>query len=220
MMALGTHWEWRGFGAVSGIFAERYCNLEPFYEPQTIEDIYLWIPGMQINAKFRTGVEDGLKFKRIKNKDDDLEQWTESPNELFEFPIDTRGWNALKGVLAEVGLKLPDYPSRAPNRADSLRCLEEIGCRILQVNKIRETKIWRCKPVNVMVEWACITSPQSCISIGLETMEMQSGDEQYSDDEQKRHLTRAVRKMGLKKEPIKVMNYIDAVRIWASGGVI
>jgi hypothetical protein len=51
-MAAGLHWEWRGFGAVSGAFTRQYCPLEPCFDPQNVEDIYLWIPGMQVNAKF------------------------------------------------------------------------------------------------------------------------------------------------------------------------
>jgi hypothetical protein len=220
MMALGTHWEWRGFGAVSGAFARLYCDLEPCYGTQTVEDIYLWIPGMQVNAKFRTGVQDGLKFKRIENTDDDLEQWTERPDELFEFPLDSQGWNTLKEVLANAGLRLPDYPLKAPDQTQSLVYLKEVGCRAITVRKIRESKIWQRAGGRVMVEWACITAPQPCISIGLETMETENKSQNFLDDDLKNRLKNAIQDLALKKEALRIINYMDAVGIWASGKFI
>jgi hypothetical protein len=214
-MALGLHWEWRGFGAVSGAFAQRYGNLEPFLEPQSIEDTYLWIPGIAVNAKFRKGVEGGLKLKRLKGKDRSLEQWFENPAELFDFPLDTTSWSALQTVLAEAGLEIPNDPPPAANRASVLGCLQKIGCRTVSVSKQRESKIWQGSSGKIKVEWTCITMPQICISIGLETVPSDSAGGSFSDGSQKELLHRAIQELGLKKEPLKVMNYMDAVNIWA-----
>lgn len=216
-MALGLHWEWRGFGSVSGAFAQRYSKLEPFLEPQSIEDTYLWIPGISVNAKFRNGLEGSLKLKRLKCKDRSLEQWFENPLELFNFPLDAKSWNALQTVLAEAGLEIPDDPLPAPNRYSVLRYLQKIGCRTVKVSKRRESKIWQGSSGNIKVEWASISAPQACLSIGLETVESNLAAGSFSDDRQKEHLYRAIKELGLGKEPLKVMNYMDVVNIWAQG---
>jgi hypothetical protein len=60
-MAFGVHWEWRGFGSVSDAFFGRYGNLAYEFGPQKIEDIYIWVPGLEVNLKIREGEEGGLK---------------------------------------------------------------------------------------------------------------------------------------------------------------
>lgn len=219
-MALGLHWEWRGFGAVSAAFAQRYGNLEPFLEPQSIEDTYLWVPGISVNAKFRTGVEGGLKLKRLKSKDRSLEQWFENPAELFDFPLDTKSWNALQTVLAEAGLKISKDPLPVSHRSAVLRYLQKIGCRTVNVSKQRESKMWHGSSGKIKVERARITTPQICMSIGLETMPSDTPGGSFSDDSQKALLSRAIQELGLEREPLKVMNYMDAVYVWAKGKFI
>ncbi|MGD8900163.1 MAG: hypothetical protein PVF39_08795 [Desulfobacterales bacterium] len=219
-MALGLHWEWRGFGSVSGGFAQRYSNLDPFLESQSIEDTYLWIPGIAVNAKFRKGVEGGLKLKRLKSKDHSLEQWFENPAELFDFPLDTTSWNTLQTVMAEAGLEITNDPPPAANRASVLRYLQKIGCRTVSVSKLRESKIWQDSSGKIKVEWVCITTPQICISIGLETVPSGSAGDSFSDDCHKKLLYKAIQELGVEKEPLKVMNYMDVVNIWAEGKFI
>jgi hypothetical protein len=219
-MALGLHWEWRGFGAVSGAFAQRYGNLEPFLEPQSIEDTYLWIPGIAVNAKFRKGVEGGLKLKRLTSKERSLEQWVENPAELFDFPLDTTSWSALQTVLAEAGLKIPNDPLPATHRPSVLRYLQKIGCRLVNVRKQRESKIWHGSSGMIKVEWTHITTPENCISIGLETVPSDTAGGSFSDDRQKKILYKAIQELGVEKEPLKVMNYMDVVNIWAEGKFI
>jgi hypothetical protein len=219
-MALGLHWEWRGFGAVSGGFAQRYGNLDAFLAPRSIEDTYLWIPGIAVNAKFRKGVEGGLKLKRLKSKEHSLEQWFENPDELFDFPLDTTSYNALQTVLAEAGLEIPSDPLPATHRPSVWRYLQKIGCRTVNVRKQRESKIWQGSSGKIKVEWTCITMPQICISIGLETVPLDSAGSSFSDDRQKKLLYKAIQELGLEKEPLKVMNYMAAVNIWAVGKFI
>jgi hypothetical protein len=219
-MALGLHWEWRGFGAVSGAFAQRYGNLDAFLAPQSIEDTYLWIPGIAVNAKFRKGVEGGLKLKRRKRKDHSLEQWFENPAELFDFPLNTTSWSALQTELAEAGLEITNDLLPAANRPSVLRYLQKMGCRTVNVRKQRESKIWQGSSGKIKVEWTGITMPQICISIGLETVPSDSAGGSFSDDRQKKLLYKAIQELGVEKEPLKVMNYMDAVNIWVVGKFI
>jgi len=216
-MAFGLHWEWRSFGSVSSVFANRYCTLQASFSPQTIEDFYLWVPKLDVNAKFREGAEGGLKFKRIKNQDGPLEQWHEDRGELFDFPLDQKAWDTLSKVLATVNIHLPSYPLTPPNRDATLEYLKKVGCPTITVKKLREAKLWQGLKGKVKVEWACISSPQACISIGLETWEEESQKADLNDELAKADIHAAIKELQLDKEPLRVMNYIQAVEIWASG---
>ena len=62
-MATGMHWEWRGFGAVSYDFANRFCNLTDLGPSSQWPDIYVWIQNLRVNTKYRDNeAEKGLKF--------------------------------------------------------------------------------------------------------------------------------------------------------------
>lgn len=219
-MAAGTHWEWRGFGVVSSSFADRYAKLESPFSPQDVEDLYLWIPRLEVNAKFRKGAEGGLKFKRLKSRDGGLEQWHENPEELFDFPLEKAGWDTLATMLAGVNVTLAPYPSEPPSRMVTLASLEESGCRSVLVRKRREGRLWRGPNGKVKVEWACISQPQTTISIGLETWDEDSNGEGFSDDQAREDILSAIEELCLDEEPLKVMNYMDAVAAWASGGIL
>jgi hypothetical protein len=209
-------WEWRAFGGVSAAFARKYSELEPCFELQDVEDLYLWIPGLSVNAKFRMGAEGGLKFKRIKDKDLDLEKWHEDKAELFDFPLEREAWETLSRMLATVGVTLANYPSETLNRDKSLQLLENAGCEAVKVRKKREARLWKGPYGKVKVEWACISEPQSLISIGLETWMKEPSDRTTTDDEGKKDIKAAIDDLGIVREPLRIMNYMDAVQIWAS----
>jgi hypothetical protein len=213
-MAEGIHWEWRGFGGVSARFVRLYSGLPDLFDSQTVEDLYLWIPGLEVNAKFRTGAEGGLKFKRIKKIDGDLEKWFENPEELFDFPLSERAWGALSQMLKTVNLTLPKAPDGAISRQRAEKLLREAGCRPLLVKKNREAKSWQGPNGAVKVEWACISEPESIVSIGLENW-VNEGSEELNDETAKADLSSAIEFMGLKSEPLRIMNYMEAVEMWA-----
>lgn len=212
-MAEGVHWEWRGFGGVSAQFVRLYSGLPDLFDSQTVEDLYLWIPGLEVNAKFRTGAEGGLKFKRIKGKDGKLEKWFENPEELFDFPLNTRAWETLTEMLKTVDLSLPEAPDGKITRKKALALLKDAGCRPLLVKKSREAKLWNGANGPVKVEWTCISEPQSLISIGLENWGIE-GAEELNDDSAKEDLSKAIECLGLRNEPLQVMNYMEAVKLW------
>jgi hypothetical protein len=215
-MELEVHWEWRGFGAVSSIFVDRFVSLKALYPPQNVEDLYLWIPGLEVNAKFRKGAEGGLKFKRLKNRDADLEQWQENPEEVFNFPLEKAGWDALAAMLGDVGITFAPYPTKSPDRATTIKCLEKSGCRTVSVQKCRESRLWQGPNNMVKVEWVCIKHPQATISIGLETWGGDLEGEELSDEQAKQDIREAIKNLRLNEEPLKVMNYMKVVADWAS----
>jgi hypothetical protein len=219
-MALGTHWEWRGFGAVSGEFARRYSALEPQYPPQSVTDDYLWVSGLEVNVKVRNIPTEPFKFKRLQAKDGELEQWAENPEDIFRFPLDRSGWDALAGMLATVNVMLGPYPSEKADVETTLTRLKEAGARIVTVTKRRESRLCQGPHGKVLVEWTCISSPQAIISIGLETWDEGPGGQGLSDQQAKEDILAAIRELGLRNEPLRVLNYVGAVTVWASGGKV
>ena len=210
-MASGIHWEWRGFGSVSPRFMQKFSELPVFYELHHVKDEYLWIPGLVINAKFRTGAEDGLKFKRLREKDGKLEKWEENPDEIFDFPLKHKAWNTLAHVLKQADINLPAYPSESPGRTEMNEILQKAGCEIITVKKKRESRLWN----NVIIELAAITKPQEVDFIGLENLPEEHSS--LTDDEAKKAIRSAIDYFHLEDESIRLMNYLEAIEIWSEG---
>jgi hypothetical protein len=219
-MAMGIHWEWRGFGIVSSEFAFRYSALAPQFPRQTVEDVYLWAPKLAVNVKVRDLPAEPFKFKRLQNRDGHLEQWAENPEDIYRFPLDRAGWEALAGTLATAGLALGAYPAGPVDAGMILAELERLGARTITVHKQRASRLWQGPNGQVKVEWACILSPQPVITIGLETWETDAGGPGLSDEAAKVDIRAAIQALGLHDEPLKAMNYVEAVAVWASGGRI
>lgn len=214
-MAHGTHWEWRGFGGVKSSFAKYYYDLPLYIEPHQVEDLYLWIPGLSVNSKFRSGAENGLKFKRPKDKDGPFEKWIEDPEEIFAFPLSEQAWNKLSSVIETAYLKLPSYPQETLDRSTTQKYLNDAGCKTVTVNKHRETRIWNAPNGDVLIEWTALSEPQSVITIGLENSEdFHSAD--FTDEMAKSDLKAAIAFFDLDKQPLHVMNYVDALKIWSA----
>jgi hypothetical protein len=216
-MAQGLHWEWRGFGAVSSIFAHRFCELAPKFDPQHVEDVYLWVPALEVNVKVRDIREQPFKFKRLQDTDRHLEQWAESPEDILKFPLNEAGWNRLAKVLAKVNRTLGPYPSGEADAETTLARLEKAGARTVTVNKLRESRLWQGPNGKVLAEWARISSPQAIISIGLETWDEDAEGPGLPDEQAKEDMWAAIKDLGLNDEPLRVMNYMDAVAVWAAG---
>lgn len=219
-MAYGKHWEWRGFGVVSADFVHHYSRMIPHYRIQDVEDLYLWIPGLEVNAKFRVGAEGGLKFKRLLDKDGSLELWLESPEDVFDFPLTHPAWKTLSDSLVSVGVQLASFPVDPPDREATLKHLEEAGCQSQAVHKRRESRLWQAPNGEVIVEWTRISRPQPLLSIGLETWNANPDAEGLPGHLAKEDLLFAVEELGLNDETLSVMNYMEAVNVWAQGGLI
>lgn len=218
-MAYGTHWEWRGFGGVSSRFADIFAQLTPQIHSHEVQDVYIWVPGLEVNAKFREGTKEGLKFKYHIKTEDDFELWEENKQGLFGFPLTRDAWKRLSGVLERAGVVLPDYPSEAPTSDQLLSFLTDIGCTYMRVQKQRESRLWKTNDSQILVEWTCISKPQYCISIGLETWS-DDPDSDASDQQALAQLQSAVKKLQLKKEPLRILSYLDAVKLWCNGNKI
>jgi hypothetical protein len=219
-MALGLHWEWRGFGVVSRDFARYFSQLDHLFIPPDVEDVYLWARGFKVNIKVRDIPEQPFKFKRLRNKDGDLEQWAENPKDIFSFPLNQAGWNALAEALATVDVVLGPCPSGGADAHTTLARLRAVGVRTVTVNKQRESRLWQGPHGKVRVERVHISSPQTIASIGLETWGEDPEAPGLPDREAKEDIRAAIDALGLRYEALRVMSYLDAVVIWASGGEI
>ena len=219
-MVLGIHWEWRGFGMVSGEFAFRYSALSPQFQRQSVKDVYLWAPMLKMNVKVRDLPAEPFKFKRLQNRDGHLEQWAEHPADIYRFPLDMAGWEPLAATMATAGLALGPYPVGTVDADRTLAELERAGARTVTVNKQRASRLWQGPYGQVKVEWACILSPQLVITIGLQTWDEDVEGPGLPDEQAKADIRAAIQALGLHDEPLKALNYVEAVAIWASGGTI
>ena len=172
-MALGTHWEWRGFGILSDAFRGRFESLEDLFPSQSIVDEYIWVPDLPINLKLRrgTGGQDGLKFKRPGGTTGDLEEWHEDPSEIHDFPLSTEAWESLGREFADVSIILPPFPEEPLDRNLTLDTLRrsDSNIRVVTVTKARVTKFWSGRAGHVRVELTEISSPEEITCLGLES---------------------------------------------------
>ena len=211
-MALGKHWEWRGFGEVSETFIERYGRLKRAFGPLKVRDLYIWTPGVRANVKMREGELGGLKFKRLVERDGRFECWSEDAAELFAFPLQEPGWQMLAAELAQAGLDIGSLPQQAPQSDEVAALLESAGCKMVLVPKERGAR-WLPGPNGrVLVEWTAIHEPQPVLSIGLESEDTR---DRLTDEQAKADLHAAIEALQLYQEPLYVMNYLDIAGLWA-----
>ncbi len=217
-MALGTHWEWRGFGALSDAFRTRFERLEDLFPFQRIVDEYIWVPGLPINLKLRRGTEnqDGLKFKRPGRTRSDLEEWHENPNEIYGFPLSTEAWESLRRELADVSIILPPFPEEPLDHELTLDTLRGSGpnIRVVTVTKARVTKLWSGREGDVRVDLTEISSPEEVTCLGLESSA--GGGGELADAVARSAVLSARTALGVDEEGLEVMNYLQALSRWGS----
>ena len=215
-MALGTHWEWRGFGVLSDAFRRRFDSLEDLFPSQSIVDQYIWVPDLPINLKLRrgTGGQDGLKFKRPGRTRGDLEEWHEDASEIHDFPLSAEAWESLRREFADVSIILPPFPERPLDcdlTFDTLR-RSDSNIRVVTVTKARVTKLWSGREGDVGVEVTEISSPEEVTCLGLESSAGRGGE--LADKVARSALRSARTVLGINRENLEVMNYLQALNRW------
>ena len=125
----------------------------------------------------------------------------------------------MSDILKEVDIQLPDCSGSKLTREKATSLLKEAGCKPILVKKQREAKKWQAPNGTVKVEWACIFEPQPLVSIGLENW-CEDEPAEVSDEKAKVDLSAAIDFLELHREPLKIMNYVEAVEMWAGGGRI
>jgi hypothetical protein len=206
-MAFGKHWEWRGFGALSGELRARLESLPlKFDRPQIVKDEYLWTPETAINVKLRFS---DLKFKRLLGMEEGVERWLEDEAENLPLPLEPR---VVEKLARELGVSLPQSPEGAYGKQDlvDLLLLAKPIVRCIGVEKKRWQREWMAPEAGaaggtpVTVELAEILSPEATISVALEHPE--PGPVRVARDA-----------LGL-GTALRRLNYLEALSVWADGG--
>lgn len=219
-MAFGTHWEWRGFGAVNSKFAEQFHKLNVSVNPTQVTDTYVYTPEVKTNIKIRKGYQQGLKFKRPVKLENHFELWTEREDELFDFPLTDEERDRIGKILKGTELdRISSFPRSIRTAEDTLSWLSEKGCQLIKINKDRETRVWQEAENSVMVEWACLSGPQSITSISLESEPVNYSDD-LAESPELSLLKSALSHLDLDKQPLQPMNYLEAIAEWANGDKI
>jgi len=221
-MALGRHWEWRGFGTISDALRQRWSAFDyalPDRQWYDVVDRYLWVPGYGMNAKMRSGPPMGecLKFKRLRARWQQFQLWHEDPDDVHLFPITRKD---LTWLAKELHVALPEGQDGQIGFEQALQIFQEATppVELIEVRKHRQARVWRGEPGNVLVEVAEISEPQVISSISLEsTLELNawSGPEQMTAARES--VRWAAADLGITGEQLQPMNYVDALTIWSRG---
>ncbi len=216
-MAAGTHWEWRGFGLVTPAFADQYATLDGYLAPHQLADLYIWLPDRDVNLKVRQDQLGTLKFKRLLDKHGRFELWREDPAQYVSFPLTRQSWGFLAEELVAAGYTLAPYPDGPADCASLIAALKFAGCPLIRVLKRREIRLWQGADGRVLVEMTLIKKPQPIFSIALETVALPDGA-CVTAEQAEESLTTVIAALGLQRQPLQAMNYLDALAVWADGG--
>lgn len=204
-MAFGKHWEWRGFGELSTALRARLEALpRKFPGSQEVTDSYLHVPGSPVNIKLRFA---DLKFKRLLEKTAGVELWLEDPTENHGFPIRPEVLATLGKDLGVTFREACNAPVDLPGLLARLQAATP-SVELVAVKKTRWQHEWPCvDPAGaVTIELAQIHSPQAIWSVGIEHPCQEP-------------VLAALKQLKIQSE-LRQLNYLEALSIWADGGVI
>jgi hypothetical protein len=209
-MAVGDHWEWRGFGTLAPEARARIEALPlKFPRPQAITDEYLWIPGVRVNVKIRRqDSSEMLKLKRFLEESGGIERWLEDPAETYPFPLEP---GAMQALLAALGLSGGGPATAARDAAGAFAAVRRFAPAAgrVAVEKKRWQRTWGSeggKEGAVIIEIAEVLSPERITSVAIE-------------DPDRGAVEAARSALGL-PAGLRRLNYIDAVGLWARGETI
>jgi len=218
-MALGTHWEWRGFGAATAELALKFARMSPHYARHQVTDTYLFRAGLDLNVKLRKGAEGGLKIKRLFGTEGDFEYWQEAAEDIYSLPLESEACVRLESLFRSKGISLRLTPETAASADAFINSLRRAGCIPVSVSKTRESRLLETGEGDVIVDWAALHRPQALISIGLENANPR-GAVNVTPEDGLRQLEAAFELLEIRSEPLRVLNYLQAVEVWARGGRI
>lgn len=221
-MALGRHWEWRGFGTVSAALRERWNACEhalPDQQWHDMVDRYLWVPGYGMNAKMRSGlpVGDCLKFKRLRARWNQLQLWHEDPDDIHRFPLQ---WSDLRWLAQELHVELPGKQQDSVGFDEALEIFQRATppVQIIEVRKHRQARIWQNGDTKVLVEIAELTEPEVITSLSMEsTLELPELADPDVMTAARDSVKQTIDDLGIENENLQSMNYVDALTLWADG---
>jgi hypothetical protein len=191
-----------------------YPNDEPWAR---VTDEYLWVPGIRVNVKLRKGIEDGLKIKRLEQRDSGLELWYEKSEDLY--PFDKLNATTLGALARVLSVDLPPIEPGPYDREKTLALLAMAhpSPRVVKVEKLRQTRKLRRAEFVAKVEIAEITHPEVTSSVGIENdtdLGPQATDREIASA--RGSIVLAIDALSLRDEELKVMGYLEALEQWGT----
>ena len=200
-MAFGTHWEWRGFGKLSGVLGGEIRSLRALFpESQVVTDRYIWSAGCDINFKLRLG---DFKIKRcLEVAESGIARWSEDPAENYSFPLAAEVFNELVEALGCVGEPAVEPVATEQDLLDRLGA----GGSDLKVVVVEKERWQYRAPIleDGIIELAQISSPEETVSVSVE-------------HESAAGIQEIMKATGL-PGGLKSLSYLDALEIWGKGG--
>ncbi len=117
-------------------------------------------------------------------------------------------------MFAHVSIILPPFPKEPLDRDlifDTLR-RSDSNIRVVTVTKARVTKLWSGPEGHVRVDVTEISSPQEVTCLGLESSAGEGGG--LADEVARSALRSARTVLGIYRESLEVMNYLQALDRW------
>ena len=113
---------------------------------------------------------------------------------------------------------LPPFPEEPLDRDLTLVTLRgsDSNIRVVTVTKARLTKLWSGREGDVRVEVTEISSPEEVTSLGLESWAGEGSE--LADGVARSALRSARTALGIDRESLEVMNYLQALDRWVRAG--
>ena len=189
-------WEWRAFAIK---FDPNICrnilNL-PLKDGKSTNmlDRYICRLGYDTNIKIR---DKDLKLKNLHDKTHEgIERWT---TEVYNFPISA---GIFRNITKSLNIDLPERAIRDGQELISILSKVTSSVQIINVQKRRELHVWPSDDRNgATIELTEISIPEKVMTISIEHQDLEK-------------VTKALEYLQLTSHSMRVLSYVDCLRIW------
>ncbi|MDQ6667181.1 MAG: hypothetical protein M3Y53_03020 [Thermoproteota archaeon] len=192
-----TLWEWCTFGNRVDSNIRRKILRFPVRDDKSIkmQDHYLCRVGCDINIKIR---EEDLKVKSFHNKTyAGIEQWT---TEAYGFPITAALFRSITKALK---IEIPGRAIKDGKQLVSILSQAAPSVQVIRVQRRRELHGWPTGD-GTTIELVEISTPEKVITISIEHRNLEK-------------VSKALEYLQLPSPSMKVLNYVDSLKVWIEG---
>ena len=189
-------WEWRAFAIkVDPNICRNILNL-PLKDGKSTKmlDRYICRLGYDTNIKIR---DKDLKLKNLHDKTHEgIERWT---TEVYNFPISAA---IFKNITKALNIDVPGRTIRDGQQLISILSKVTPSVQIISVQKRRELHVWPSDDRNgATIELTEISIPEKVMTISIEHQDLEK-------------VTKALEYLQLTSHSIRVLSYVDCLRVW------
>ena len=189
-------WEWRAFAIkVDPNICRNILDL-PLKDGKSTKmlDRYICRLGYDTNIKIR---DKDLKLKNLHDKTHEgIERWT---TEVYNFPISAA---IFRNITKSLNIDLPERAIRDGQELISILSKVTPSVQIISVQKRRELHVWPSDDRNgATIELTEISIPEKVMTISIEHQDLEK-------------VTKAVEYLQLTSHSIRVLSYVDCLRVW------